>query len=149
MELDDQVPPAPSSGTWTLRVRGNSVTAGGHYDAWIWFSDLGGRTTTDWDNPDLTKLVTVPGTSFHVTTVGAYVTRTDWTDVTGTPQTFADTLGSLSFFSAPGPTRDDRQKPDINAPGQVIVSSLAAAANPFLDEIVELFARISRACYVD
>ncbi len=137
MELDDQIPPPPRQGTWTLRVTGNNVTAGGHYDAWTWFSDLGGGPTPGWDNPDLDKLVTVPGTSFDVTTVGAYVTRTNWIDVTGTPRTFSGTLGSLAFFSSRGPSRDDRQKPEINAPGQVIVSSLAAAASASPDEIVE------------
>lgn len=136
IEIDDQDQTPPSAGTWTLRVTGNSVAGGGHYDAWIWFSELG-DDSADWDNPDFAKLVTLPGTSFDVTTVGAYVSRTDWTDVTGTPQSFADTLGSLAFFSSPGLTRDNRQKPEISAPGQVILSSLASAANPFLDEIAQ------------
>jgi len=46
-------------------------------------------------------------------------------------------VGALSFFSAPGPTRDGRTKPEVTAPGQVIVSSLANAASPSASEIVE------------
>ena len=38
--------------------------------------------------------------------------------------------GNLSPFSSPGPTRDGRQKPDIAAPGSVIISTLTQDISP-------------------
>jgi subtilisin family serine protease len=129
--------PDPAPGQWTLRVTGDSINGGGVYDAWIYFSDLGGQSA-DWDLPDPTKLLTPPATSFHVTAVGAHVSRTDWIDVSGTPQDWMPgSLGELSRFSSPGPTRDDRLKPELTAPGQVIASALAAGLFPFTADVLQ------------
>ena len=42
-------------------------------------------------------------------------------------------LQDISFFSSPGPTRIGVNKPEISAPGQMLVSALAATAP--VDEI--------------
>jgi len=143
MELDDQcsvapgcsgiIYPAPHSGTWTVRVRGNTITQGGRFDMWIWFSSFGGSGLySDWTLPDFTRLLTIPGTSQDVTTVGAYVTKTDWTDIDGNAIGYDPTppIGELGEYSGPGPTRDGRIKPEISAPGQAIGSALSATAAP-------------------
>ena len=146
IELDDQcsvapgcsgfIYPAPIAGTWTVRVRGNTITQGGRYDMWIWFSSFGASGLySDWNLPDFARLLTIPGTSQDVTTVGAYVTKTDWTDIDGNAWMYSPTpvIGELGDYSGPGPTRDGRTKPEITAPGQGIVSALAAtAAGPIL-----------------
>lgn len=133
MEVDDQLGTAPASGTWTFRVRGESITQSGRYDMWIWFSSFGlGGQTTEWTVPDPSQLVTTPGNAFHATTVGSFDTKTEWTNVDGDTTFYSPplTLGALSDFSSPGGTRDGRLKPEIAAPGQAIASALAADAAP-------------------
>jgi len=130
MEVDDQGASRPCPGTWQLRVRGNTITAGGRYDAWIWFSSFGASgLESPWVTPDLSRLISVPGTAFNVTTVGAYMTKYDWLSRDGGTYHFTGTVatdvGKLASFSSPGPTRDGRIKPDINAPGIAIVSTLS------------------------
>jgi subtilisin family serine protease len=57
--------------------------------------------------------------------VGAFVGRNSWVNVNKTTVTRPeDTVGDIAFFSSPGTTRDARNKPDISAPGQNIISSL-------------------------
>jgi hypothetical protein len=129
MEVDDQNGTPPCRGTWTVRVTGNTITEGGRYDMWIWFSSFGtSQLFSDFNEPDLTQLISVPGTAFNVTTVAAHVTKTRWVTTTG--QTVAYTtppdLGSLAPFSSPGPTRDGRLKPEVSAPGMGIASALSA-----------------------
>jgi hypothetical protein len=115
---------------WKLRVRGNTITAGGRYDAWIWFNSFGaGQAKAFWQAPDLTRLVTVPGTALSVTTVGGYTTKYEWLSRNGSMNhfdgTFLADIGKLSSFSSPGPTRDGRLKPDLTAPHSAIVSTLS------------------------
>ena len=133
-EVDDQLGAAPCRGTWTFRVHGDNITQGGRYDIWIFFSSFGAaQTAVSWNAPiDLTELVSIPGTSLNVTTVGAFVTRQGWTDVDGQPISYTSmpTIGSLAPFSSPGPTRDGRMKPEITAPGMGIASTLSIDAAP-------------------
>lgn len=63
------------------------------------------------------------GNTDAVITVGSYVTRNAMTD--GTILSLS-TEGSLSAFSSHGPTYDGRVKPDICAPGEVLVSAVNA-----------------------
>lgn len=81
--------------------------------------------------------VSIPGTARNAITVGAYVTKDEWTDVNGTPRrctgilsasTCAPDVGDLAAFSSNGPTRDGRQKPEIVAPGQMIASTYSSDA---------------------
>jgi subtilisin family serine protease len=135
MEVDDQGTSAPCRGTWQLRVRGNTITAGGRYDAWIWFNSFGsGGLEAPWVTPEDARVISVPGTAFNVTTVGAYMTKYDWLSRDGLIYhfggTFATDVGKLASFSSPGPTRDGRIKPDLNAPGTAIVSTLSIDAAP-------------------
>jgi hypothetical protein len=135
MEVDDQASKAPCAGTWTVRVKGNTVPQGGHYDAWIWQSTFGaplpdGTTLqASWVTPDFTKLISIPGTSFNEITVGGYMTKYQWLSVDGGTYHWNGTLptdvGTLAVFSSPGPTRDNRIKPEITAPAWTEVSALA------------------------
>jgi len=131
MEVDDQSGSAPCRGTWTVRVSGNTITEGGRYDMWIWFSSFGSAGAfSTWNSPDPTQLISVPGTAFNVTTVGAQVTKTQWVASTGGTVGYTNPpeLGSIAPFSSPGPTRDGRLKPEISAPGMGIASALSTQA---------------------
>jgi hypothetical protein len=132
MEIDDQSGRPPCPGTWSLDVRGNTVTQGGRFDTWIWFSSFGSaQAFADWNQPDLTELISMPATSFNATSVAAFVTKKQWIDVDGIGRIYADpsiVVGALADFSSPGPTRDGRIKPDIAAPGMGVASALASDA---------------------
>jgi len=146
LEVDDQLGSPPCRGTWTFRVRGDSITAGGTYDAWIWISTFVGPSGEEasWTAPDNTRLLSVPGTALNVTTVAAYVTRQSWLSVDGNsyqyllppPISQPPAIGSLAYFSSPGPTRDGRQKPEIAAPGWTSLSALSQDAAPSVNPAV-------------
>jgi hypothetical protein len=142
MQVDDQGTSPPCRGTWQLRVRGNSITSTGRYDAWIWFSSFGATAAEAlWTAPDPSRLISIPGTAFNVTSVGSYTSKSTWQSIDGNSYRFVTEtqIGALNSFSSPGPTRDGRIKPDLNAPGSAIVSTLSIDAAPRvqLPQIVE------------
>ena len=100
---------AIEQGTWAFTLIGNTVVDG-QFDAWI----ERGRKIPKFIGPHLnnTRTISVPGTSNKVITVASYITR-------------GAGVGNISTFSSIGPTRDGRQKPDIAAPGEQIISAKA------------------------
>jgi len=116
----------PKSGTWTITIArtGSSVT----YDGWI-DGDLGTNDvspTLPYGNTN--KTVAMPGTAAGAITVGAYETKYSWVTSGGSYESYneADRTSNISSFSSIGPTADNRQKPDIAAPGQGIVAALSS-----------------------
>ena len=59
----------------------------------------------------------------HIITVGNYVNRSNYIDYSGVKQTFPDSTGVLYRTSSKGPTRDGRVKPDVVAPGAIVLSA--------------------------
>lgn len=59
-------------------------------------------------------------------TVASYTTKVHWTDIDGNPREIGMNLDDLSDFSSEGPLRNNLQKPDVAAPGAMIVSALSA-----------------------
>lgn len=57
-------------------------------------------------------------------TVGSYMTRANWTCLSGTTYGVGGMEGDLSYFSSVGPSLDGRVKPDIVGPGQMIYSAV-------------------------
>ena len=102
--------PTIQSGTWTLRLHGQTVSKGSAH-AWIQRGN-GPRFLAPVVSPQST--ISIPGTGRRIITAGSYVTK-------GTG------VGGLSDFSSRGPTRDGRTKPEISAPGQAITSALNGA----------------------
>lgn len=76
----------------------------------------------------------IGGVSEGVISVGAHNVRTSFEDLTGMTQTAAGmTEGDITPFSSHGPTVDGRTKPEITAPGDVIIAA-TNKAYPFLAE---------------
>ena len=99
-------------GTWTFQLEGDAVAVG-LFDAWSL------RNYTPFtSNINNDYRVGTPGTATEVITVGAY----------GTNPATGQAVGPATTFSAPGPTRDLRQKPEIIAPGAAIFSSFSSDA---------------------
>jgi subtilisin family serine protease len=124
---------APS---FTITITGQSVQ-NGRFDGWL----QGNAAFTS--QVDFSRLVAIPGTARNAITVGAYVTKTQWTNIDG--QTFGlltnNLIGELASFSSPGPTRDGRQKPELAAPGRVIASTLTSDAQPGAPGDTSIFSR--------
>ncbi|MGH9798605.1 MAG: S8 family serine peptidase, partial [Candidatus Polarisedimenticolia bacterium] len=120
---------AVRTGAWTLRLRGDTVgTPAGAFDLWN-EADLQGATHMSLSASTLDESVGVPGTAKHAITVAAYIGKCQWVNAAGgtTLACSSGSVGTLATFSAVGPTRDGRQKPDLAAPGQNVGSSLAGS----------------------
>lgn len=69
----------------------------------------------------------IGGTGRGVISVGSYITRNAWTTLDGLSHSYSTyqigTLGGLALSSSHGPTADGRRKPDVAAPGCVIISA--------------------------
>jgi subtilisin family serine protease len=128
LDADADTPPVP--GLWTLQVSPVSVRAGGDYHLWLVGSTMQGEDLTALEGGTVNRyLVGVPASADRVLAVGAHVTRHVWPGV-DEPQIFPfrEQQGDIAYFSSPGPRRDGAQKPDLSAPGKVVVSSLSGDA---------------------
>jgi hypothetical protein len=69
----------------------------------------------------------MPGTSEKIICAGSYVTKNQGIDIDGVTQNQSGnpTIGNISSFSSLGPSRDNRLKPDISAPGEVIIAAFS------------------------
>lgn len=75
----------------------------------------------------------IGGTAKSIISVGSYVSTKDFTDYTGKFQDNAvnQSVGELAYWTSLGPAADGRIKPDLCAPGRVIVSAMSSAiVNP-------------------
>jgi len=66
----------------------------------------------------------IGGTGKNIISVGAYTSKNSYTSFNGSNQSTGSAYGDIASFSSKGPTADGRTKPDITAPGNVIVSSV-------------------------
>ncbi|CAG0981616.1 partial Serine protease AprX, partial [Anaerolineae bacterium] len=127
--VHDATAATPATGTWTLTVT-NATTTPQSCDGWMAARTVGGAGVTV-AGGDNAKTVGMPGTSDGAITVASWVTRWGWPSYTGSNRVYSgtDRTSNISTFSSIGPTRDGRQKPDLAAPGQGIVSSLSTSAD--------------------
>ncbi len=129
IQIDDSNGVLPGSGDWTFSVNGGSGTA----HAWIASSTM----TTAFPNSDQSYSVGMPGTSEQAITVAAHKTRQSWQSLDGGRQYHPDSswgqadLGDYAPFSSRGPTRDDREKPDISAPGMGMFAPYSIETTPY------------------
>jgi subtilisin family serine protease len=141
--FDNSSTAPPRAGTWKIVVTGATVAESGHFDNWLYVSQLGSTSAYfSAASGNLEELVAIPGVTNRAITVAAYSTKTSWTDYLNRTQTAAGAvLNDLAYFSSPGPSRDDpgfitgRQKPEISAPGFGVVSSFSANATGFSSSI--------------
>ena len=119
--VDDSAGPKVATGQWVIIVKGVSLAGGGAYDIWAPSSDY--CSFLGYDND---KTLAAPGTCKKVITVGSYTTRTSWQAFDNRTYSISgEVVGTVSSFSSSGPTRDNRHKPEILAPGAMIASSIS------------------------
>jgi len=115
----------PINGTWTITMLADQLgPANGQTDFWMFDAASGVSAGFVTGNVPTRELVTEPGNSAAVVTVGAWVSKTSWTACNGASNNYGmPAAGNLAPFSSPGPTRDGRAKPDLTAPGSAVVST--------------------------
>lgn len=130
-DADTAKPPAP--GNWKITLSNVSKTVS--YDGWLNNATIGSdNKKIILENADAEKTVNafIP---YKTILVGSYFTRYSWPYYSTLPGewgrttsyfTTGERLGDISPWSSKGPSRDGRTKPDIVAPGQVLISTLSA-----------------------
>lgn len=126
---------APASGMWTLRVLPRSSGSGRNYHFWMYAQSLGsGAFAVGRDNFDNHYVVNSPGNARRAIAVGAFASKLCWKSPAKPDGAVCfetrEAIGDLARFSAGGPARDDRLKPEITAPGLAIASALSRNAAP-------------------
>lgn len=105
------------AGTYYLKVVNNSS----NNQFFHIYDDWGSYTT--FQNPDQDYTIGSPASADYAYAVGAYVSREMWTDVNGSSWYYSgNTLNGIANFSSRGPRVDGHQKPNITAPGHVVLS---------------------------
>ncbi|MEM6646130.1 MAG: S8 family serine peptidase [Bacteroidota bacterium] len=127
----------PQSGNWTITLTNNDGSAYA-FDGWLQDMFIGLNGTVDLVGGDANKTVGTPGVATHAITVGSFITRALYSDISGFPIVGAalSTSDDLSDFSSRGPRRDGVTKPEITAPGQGVISSMSSDASISTDSRV-------------
>lgn len=123
-----QIEPKPApAGTakpqaWKVRLKA-VMAAKGMVDLWTTDESTALFTGATVAN---TMKVGAPGCSTQAVTVASFTTRVEWDTLTGEIEHYDEPLETISGFSSQGPRRDGVNKPDVAAPGAVIISSLSS-----------------------
>ncbi|MEH2198397.1 S8 family peptidase [Nostoc sp.] len=121
------IDPSPvMGGVWQLRVRNTSSTDT-RLDVWT-LDDTSSVFFTGKSVKDALKIGS-PGAASSAITVAAYTTKSKYTDIDNQVREMGLELHTITEFSSEGPLRNDGQKPDVAAPGAMIVSTLSADAS--------------------
>jgi subtilisin family serine protease len=91
------------------------------------FTNLGSANTSFVDGDTNMTVGEIGGTGNSIISVGAYTSKNSYTNFLGNSPSldFPGPINTIASFSSKGPTADGRFKPDITAPGNVIVSSVS------------------------
>src|SRR5919199_2305404 len=122
-------------GIWQLRVR-NTSTNDGRLDVWTLDDQPSPEVVFSGTSIQDTMKVGSPGAANSAVTVASYTTKVKWTDIDGSEQEVGLKLDDISDFSSEGPLRNGEQKPDLAAPGAMIVSALSADSSPSRAEMI-------------
>ncbi|MBD2447899.1 S8 family peptidase [Nostoc sp. FACHB-152] len=119
--------PSPvMGGIWQLRVR-NTSSQDTRLDVWM-LEDTCSVLFTGTSVKDAVK-IGAPGCASSAVTVAAYTTKCKYTDIDSQVREMGMEANCISEFSSEGPLRNDVQKPDVAAPGAMVVSALSSNAN--------------------
>ena len=111
------------SGSWGLENDGTYSDLCHQYDDWIWRhpDTLAVLACGNKNN----QRVSAPGSAKNVVAAGASESLRPGSSLSS----YADNPAEVSYYSSPGPTQDGRIKPDLCAPGTMILSTLSTQAS--------------------
>ena len=107
---------------WKLSIKCLKANSG-RIDGW--FNNSGYAMFRTHKLVESRRTVGISATGDGCLAVASHVTKTKWNSDIGSNEDLVLVSGRNSPFSSLGPTRDDRWKPDISAPGQYITAALA------------------------
>ncbi|MDM0075739.1 S8 family serine peptidase [Variovorax sp. J2P1-59] len=117
--------PSVAEGVWEVSFR-NAQNATVIVQAWS-HRNRGAKSAAFLPPHNVNRMkIGSPGCAPHAITVGSYTTRHEWMDFGGTRQQCSHPVDALTPFSSPGPNRDGGLKPDLAAPGAMVVSALSS-----------------------
>jgi subtilisin family serine protease len=126
IDLGSQLPNEPvAGGVWRLVVR-NPSPAEIKLDVWTLDGADSPQVVFSGTSAKDSLKIGSPGAAASAVTVASFTTRIDWNDVQGSHQSVGLILDDISDFSSEGPLRNGALKPDVTAPGAMIVSCLSA-----------------------
>jgi subtilisin family serine protease len=117
-------PALNSAGTYYLKVVNHSNFSQVVHLYEDWNNLRIGTDHVTFSNAEPLYTVGSPSSAEHAFSVGAYVSRTIWTSASGNDRWWgaSSVLNNIAPFSSRGPTMDQRIKPDLCAPGAVVLS---------------------------
>jgi subtilisin family serine protease len=124
-------------GVWQLLIR-KTAAGGAGVPVDIW-------TLDDQDSPQVvfsgtsvrdSMKIGSPGAAAQAVTVASFTTKIKWIDIEGQQQEVGLDLNDISDFSSEGPLRNQAQKPDVAAPGAMIVSARSRHAAAMQADLV-------------
>lgn len=130
-------------GDWIIEVSALNPGKAAKYDVWAysrrsWYYNSAHSTVYSFYDSCFRQLATHQeyqldfAASPDVLTTGAWTTRNEWLGADGNmhypwePYMLEPKINTITYFSSPGPSRDGRMKPDIAAPGAIIMSTMPA-----------------------
>lgn len=115
---------------------------------------FGAKTNASFKASDNVMCIGIPATGKKTLAVGAYINKRDYIDIKGRTQAGLNSSGFAAGFragfSSIGPTLDNRNKPEITAPGLNVVSSHSRYADTDSSSLVDthtaVFSGTSMSC---
>lgn len=125
-----------TGGTWQLILK-NTSASNAVVDVWA-IDDQNGTEIafTGTSKRDSMKIGS-PGCAIGAITCAAFTTKKQWRDIDGNTLTVGLALNDISDFSSEGPLRNNTQKPDVAAPGAMIVSALSRDSSHKRNDMVD------------
>ncbi|PSQ80645.1 MAG: hypothetical protein BRD40_04175, partial [Bacteroidetes bacterium QS_1_65_9] len=115
----------PAAGTWTLSIA-NDEGIPLRFDGWLYLRTPS-LAEASLAQGNTAQTLGMPATAESAVTVGSFSSRAGWPADDGNSYSFRSIVeGSIAATSSRGPTRDGRTKPEITAPGDVVVSAKSA-----------------------
>ncbi|HSQ61508.1 MAG TPA: S8 family serine peptidase [Acidobacteriota bacterium] len=138
---DAEAAAPPRTGTWTMTIARGATGGSGVVDAYTAEQTLGTHAPwVVWTQGGVTYgTLRSPATGDSIVAIGAHVTKACWTGEDGLVHCGAPeaNIGKRAAYSSRGPRRDGVLRPDLTAPGSVVVSTRSAAAAFAATDVVE------------
>ena len=130
VQASGQLPGARAAGgTWQLILR-NTAASKAVVDVWAIDDQNGTEVVFTGSSKQDSMKIGSPGCAIGAITCAAFTTKKQWRDIDGITRTVALMIGDISDFSSEGPLRNNINKPDVAAPGAMIVSALSRDSSP-------------------